>query len=423
MIQTYNRDMLVDVLPFTRQYEGEEVIIGRVETGTFLAVPPGAVEVLEALADGKSVGEAADLYREKHGEVPDLTDFLAILESKGIVKPAGSDESQSSLAASRNGVREDARRAPRPMRYHFSNFPQDVAQRIFSGPAIGFCFGLIAIGIALLIRDWSLMPGPRDLFFTDHRILIWTLLVFASYCSVVLHELAHMISARAIGVNSRLGFGNRLFDLVVETDLSGLWSVPKRQRYLPLLAGCLLDATLGALVVMLLYAHSVRWIGLSPIALRVWRGLLFTYVTRVFWQWFLFVRTDYYYVIATWLNCRNLMGDTENFLRNQMAIVFPWMRKVDQSGIPAAERRVIPGYAVVWIVGRIVAMYWFFSVTIPLASRYIVDLGHSLARFSANPSDFWDSLLLVFYFVVPIAIGVPIWLRSIARRWLGYQAA
>ena len=276
---------------------------------------------------------------------------------------------------------------------------------------------LMAVAFAALLRDPSLWPHGRDLYFTSHRTIIWTILVLFSYGSVVVHECAHVIATRAQGVNSRLGFGNRLWDLVVEADLSSLWSVPKRQRYLPLLAGSMLDAVIASLLVLLLYAHNHFGISIPPLRLQVLRAIMFTYMTRVMWQCFMFVRTDYYYVIATIFNCRNLMSDTEDFLRNEMARVIPRIRRVDQSIIPAFERRVISIYSLVWIGGRILAFTFFFSVTIPLGSRYIGNFAHTLsAGFAANGADVIDSALMMFYFIVPIAIGLPIWLASIGKR-------
>src|SRR5215470_18920970 len=91
---TYTRETFVTVHSFTRQPDGDEIIIGRKETGVFLAVPPEAVEVLEHLAQGKSVGEAADLYQQRYGEAPDLDDFLGLLESKGIVQSRKEDDEE-----------------------------------------------------------------------------------------------------------------------------------------------------------------------------------------------------------------------------------------------------------------------------------------------------------------------------------------
>jgi|SRR5579875_371714 len=408
-MSVYTQDAVVRVRPFSRQPEGDDVIIGRVETGVFLAVPPGAVEILDYLAEGKSVGEAADLYRQKHGEVPDLSDFLQILAIKGIIEDAEAEGKQA--PADRPN-----RQKHRPIHYHFENFPQPLARRIFSRPVLFGCLILIAIALAAYIHDPAVMPKLSDLYVSDHRTLIWSVLVVISYGSVVLHELSHVIAARAIGVSSRLGFGNRLWDLVIEADLTALWSVPKRKRYMPLLAGSLLDAVSASLCFFILYANRQHWLIIGPVLLRIIKLALLTYLTRVMWQGFLFVRTDYYYVIATLFNCRNLLSDTEAFLRNQIARIFPWVRKVDQSAIPISERRVIPIYAVVWVGGRIVALTWLFSVTIPLSRKYIVNVGHALGNgFFANPGNFIDSLLLFAIFILPIAIGLVLWIAGLIR--------
>src|SRR5436309_5786830 len=136
----YTSDTVVVVEPFIRQPDGDDVIIGRAETGVFLAISPEAVEVLDNLARGRSVGEAVALYHQKHGEAPDLDEFLELLETKGIVKPYGRNES--------GGTRDRMPLAQiRRMHYHFGNFPQSIAQQLFSRPAL--MFYLIVVALAL----------------------------------------------------------------------------------------------------------------------------------------------------------------------------------------------------------------------------------------------------------------------------------
>jgi putative peptide zinc metalloprotease protein len=406
----YTRDTVITVQPFTRQVEGEDVIIGRVETGVFLAIPPEAVELLDDLSQGKTIGEVSDLYLQKYGETPDLDDFLHLLETKGIVRP---------LVEGENGA-DRATTASAPVsrvRYHFSNFPQPLAQLLFSRPVVLGLLAVIILAVALAIRDPSLIPGPRDLYFPDRRALTWTILMVAIYTTVFLHELGHLIAARALGINSRIGLSHRLWYLIVETDLTGLWAVPKRQRYLPLLAGVLIDAVSGSLLLLLLFVHQEQWLTLSDFAVRLVRALIFTYVMRIVWQFFLFVRTDLYFVIVSFLNCRNLLKDTEGFLRNQLARILSFVHPVDQSAIPNSEQRVIRLYSLLWIGGRIFAFYLLFAVTLPVATLYIQDLSSTFRNgYSASPSDFVDALVLAAYFFIPLTLGFTLWLNSLMRR-------
>lgn len=245
--------------------------------------------------------------------------------------------------------------------------------------------------------------------------MLSTLLV-VTYSSVVLHEISHVIAARAQGVSSRLGVGNRLWAFVVEADLTGLWSVPKRQRYLPLLAGSLFDAIVSAGLVLLIFANKLALVNISPAIVHLLRAISLTYMTRILWQALFFVRTDYYYLIATFFDCRNLMSDTEDFLRNQAARLIRWIKPVDQSKIPMSERRVIPAYAFVWLLGRIIAFTYLFKITIPLVRHYTMSTIHAVQTgYSANPTNFVDSILMSFIFGLPFAAGMAMWLFGIAR--------
>lgn len=415
--EIYTRDTFVHVLPFTRQHEGDEVIIGRVETGVFIAVPSGAVEILDHLASGKSVGETADLYRDAYGQAPDLDDFLVALQAKGFIDPTSGAE-QAAFEESAPAYNDAPRKSPAPKRYHFGNFPQSLARRIFSWPMIALSALLIAFAVLLMARDHSLWPNRDTLYISDHRAIILSVLAVVSYISIILHELAHLIAARAVGVKSRIGFSRRMYDFVIETDLTGLWAVPKRQRYLPFLAGCLFDATIASFMVFLLCAHKKGWIAFSATSERIWLTLLLTYIARIFWECLVFVRTDYYYVLAIWLNCRNLLGDTEAFLKNQVARLLPWIGAVDQSAIPRRERKILPYFAVVWIVGRFVALYWLGVFILPLLYRYLADFAHSTAKYTINPAGFWQALGMVCIVIGPPILGLVMWVRSLqAPLW------
>src|SRR5262245_61432693 len=200
---------VVQVYPFTRQQEGDEVVIGRPETGTFLALPSEAVELLDRLAEGRRLGEVEAEYERIHGLRPDLADLLAVLESKGLVGPGASATGGDTTVAG----------LPKPVRYHFGNIPQSVA-RVFFGPAaLALYLGTIGVALALLIREPHLVPDRYSLYFADHKTLKLLLVVLVSYGSLFVHEFCHLLAARAVGVKSRFGISHRLWVLVAETDL------------------------------------------------------------------------------------------------------------------------------------------------------------------------------------------------------------
>ena len=404
----YSSDTRVTVYPFVRQPQGEEIVIGRVETGTFLALPPEALEVLDDLAAGKSIGEAQDLYNKRHGEIPDVADLIDYLGTKGLVKPKRAD-------GEADGVEESGSTAQ--TRYHFQGFPQNLAQRIF-GPAALLCAGMIvALGLLAAIWQPDVIPGPEAVYFAEDRALKILILSLFSYGTLFLHEMAHLVAGRALGVKSRIGIGRRMWVLVAETDLSGLWAVPKEKRYLPLVAGPILDAVSGSLLILFLVASPRLSMRPPAVVLELLRAMLFVYLMRLLWQLFFFVRTDFYYVFATYFDCKNLMQDVKQRIKNKLSRFFPRVSHRDQSTIPERERRVIGYYAYFWLAGRTLALSVFFTVSVPVTAKY---LGGITATFRdgyrAAPYAFLDALAVTVFSLIPLGAGVALWIRSFAAR-------
>ncbi len=404
---TYAKDIVLGTQSFTCQVDGEEAIVGNADTGVFLAVPAQAAELLQDLASGTSIGEALERYERKYGETPDIDDFLSVLEAKGIIQIQNADHAKDTPLPAALPVRK----------YHFGNFPQQAAQRLFSAPVLGACFALIAFALLAISRDQRLMPVPRDLVFPDHRSITWAILIAFDLAAIFAHELGHLVAARAQGVKSRMGVSNRLWDLVAETDLTGLWAVPKNKRYLPMLAGILVDAVSGSALIIVELAYENHLIAFSPFALRLVRALAISYLLRMLWECFMFVRTDVYYVIATIFNCKNLLADTEVFLKNQASRFIRRIKSADQSAIPASEMSVIKIYSVIWLAGRIWALLMLFWVTIPISIAYIRDLNHVFRTgYSANPANFADAAFLAAIFLLPTIAGLILWIRGLLIR-------
>jgi putative peptide zinc metalloprotease protein len=402
---------LVEVLPFTRQPEGDEVIIGRPETGIFLALPAEAIEILDDLAAGKSVGDAQESFIRIHHETPDIADLLGYLEGKGFVRKRDGESLVPNFAPATSSS------APPNLRYHFANIPESVARRAFGPTAMRLYLLLIGVAFALVAQVPSLIPSGRSLYFTESRTAKVLIILFVSIFSIFVHEFCHLLAARAAGVKSRIGIGNRLWILVAETDLTGLWAVPRNKRYLPLLAGPVSDGVFASLIIIPLYARAAGHLSLPPGVVEIARASLLICLARLLWQCFFFVRTDFYYVITTFFGCKSLMRDTQVFLQNQVARLFPSVPQTDQSRIPSAELRVIKAYSILWLLGRGLAFLSLFFITFPALSGYLRDMMKVLERGStSNPYDVVDILVVSMVNLIPLTLGLSLWLASLMKR-------
>ena len=198
--------------------------------------------------------------------------------------------------------------------------------------------------------------------------------------------------------------------------MTGIWAVPRKYRYLPLLAGPLVDLTLASLMILLLYLAHQEWIQLSHRTVMLVRATVLIYFFGLIWQCYFFVRTDLYYVIANFFRCKNLMGDTEHFLCNQVARLLPWIHRRDQSHIPLSEMRTIRAYSIVWLLGRILALALLFFIQIPLGWRYLSALlGISAPTTEANFAAY--NPLTITLFLLAFGTGLWMWLRGLRRSW------
>lgn len=414
----FTREARVQIFPFSRQPDGDLVVIGRPETGKFVALPPDAVEVLDHLAAGKTVGEAQDLYREKYGEVPDMQDFLGVLGEKGLIADACGTAAPAGLDGSAGQAGEAGAQAAggAHLRFHFTSVPQGFARMLFNPVTVtGSCL-LAAFALWLARLEPSILPSGNALRFETDRTAKTLLLFLIVGLTVFAHEMGHLLAARAAGVQSRLGIGNRMWVLVAETDLTGLWSLPRRQRYLPLLAGPLVDLVSGSLLMIMLYCRERGWISLPPAVAELARALIFAYAFGLLWQCFFFVRTDLYYVLATLCGCKSLMADTRGLLHNLLARIFPRLGVIDQSNIPEHEMRVIRNYLPVLLSGRILALFMLLRITVPLVGGYVSDMAGAIRDRARTGYAYWDTVAVSVCYLLPILFGSALWMREVARQ-------
>ncbi|HJT57301.1 MAG TPA: hypothetical protein VJ761_12450 [Ktedonobacteraceae bacterium] len=408
----YLTQMCIHVFPFTQQPDGEEMIIANAAQSSFLSLPTSAVDILLWLAEGKTVGEAQALYEQKYGDYPDIDELLALLESEGFVSSQSASEGAlNTPSASGAGPRISS---------HFTWISENTARLLFSLPVLVGCFLLIGVALALLLAQPSLFPSANVLVFKQHPfVLLFCLFVF-NYFAVFFHEIAHLTAARALGIPARLSLGNRLWALVVQTDVTGIWMVPRRKRYLVVLAGPLLDAVSASLLVVALFSERHGWLSFSPLLTAFCQAVLYSYFLRLLWECYFFVRTDFYYVFVTLFKCKNLMQDTQSFLANHLTRVLPIFRYRDLSAIPAREMTIIRLYALLWLVGRFASFYTLFFISLPVLWGYGVNIVQALANHSPlehlSPFDLVSWIAVTLIIIANQGSGLLLWVRSLLKK-------
>jgi len=287
-------DQPLHLHPLTFLEEGDEVTAGRADIDSYGMFPADGAALLRRLAAGSPPNEAAAWYTEQYGERVDISEFLEVLDELRLI--VGEGETTKPAAKVRW---------------------QGLGRAVFSRPAWACYALLVAAAVAEMIREPYLLPDYHHLFFTRSSLVLLTLgIVLGQVPWLMLHEAFHALAGRRLGLNSTLRVGRRFYYVVFVTSMDGLVTVPRRQRYLPFLAGMLLDLlAIAALTLGAAPLHDAT--GAGALCYRLLLSMAFGVVLRFTWQFYFFLRTDLYYFAATLLGCNDLQAAAKQVLTDR----------------------------------------------------------------------------------------------------------
>ncbi|HIW61235.1 MAG TPA: hypothetical protein H9881_02150 [Candidatus Stackebrandtia excrementipullorum] len=314
--------------------EGEEMTVGRPDIDAYVHLPRDGAELLKRLADGDTPEQAAAWYAEAYGETVDMSDFLETLEELEFL---ADDDTEVTTAE--------------PVRW------QRLGAALFSRWGLAaVTLIVVAAGIVLTQRP-DLIPHYSHAFYTPSLIVVMLTLFLGQFPFLFLHEGAHALAGRKLGLKSRLRVSRRFYFIVFETSMDGLVSVPRGKRYVPILAGVISDLTATALLIIVAASTGGLIAGVS-MALALGTAM------RILWQCYFFLRTDLYYLTVTVLGCKNLHATSRDLLLRRLRRLFG--RPVGEP-ISATEtdRRAARWYSWLLLLGYAVMIFSLGYVVVP----------------------------------------------------------
>ncbi|MEU6790627.1 hypothetical protein ABZ907_02910 [Nonomuraea wenchangensis] len=393
----------VRLRPLTVVEEGDEVLVGDPATGTFVAMPAVGGVLISALLRGASAEEAAAEAEAFAGEPVDLPSFVATLAELGFLDDRPDAE------------RRAVRTAPIQMRRWIAGVSRRMARPFFGRAAWACYLALALFCLAVFVTSPSLFPSPeRDAFLLDDVGLSVLLLMPFVLVSTALHEGGHWLAARAIGVRSRFGVDRRMMLLVLETDLSQLWTVPRRLRYGPLLGGIAVDVVVLSLLLAarLLILHGV-WSPAPAVdaTLAVW---VFVKLAGLLWQCMVFLRTDLYAVLVNALGCRDLWRVKTLLLRRAFGRLTP-AQAAELVAAGPTDIRAGRWFRWVWLAGFAGVLAWFVFFVLPVVAAALAWTADRLVLGPFEPR-FWYALLCAALLLGPYALALFLAVRERVRR-------
>lgn len=360
--------------------EGDEVVVGRVDTGSYAVLPADGAALLDHLAAGMPPERAAAWYEEEYGEPVDVAEFLETLVELGFVKENGAEPA-----------------AVAPVRF------RRLGRAAFAAPA-WFCYAAVVLAwVVVAVGHDDVRPDPGQFFFTGSVLVVQLVITFGQLPLIFLHEAFHTLAGRRLGLPSRLGISNRYLYIVFETRMNGLLSVPREKRYLPFVAGMVCDVVVLALLG--LTAHLTRTPdGTLSVVGEIAMAFAFTVVMRIVWQFQLYLRTDLYYVFATALRCHDLHDASTALLRNRVWRLLGRPHKVVDEERWSAHDRAAGRWYGPFVAGGVVVMLLLTVLgSLPVVLGYF---GIVAAHLGSGRVDlyFWDAVLSLVVNVGQLAL-------------------
>jgi hypothetical protein len=351
--------------------EGTNYIVGNSISGVYVDVPEIGALIITWLQAGSGIADCEARAATLMGQPVDVTSFLRQLEDEHVLgQPL---------------ARHRPEKAPRGAR---------AGRLLFGATGMWAQVGLGLTGAALIIGNPGLRPSPADFNVGGSPLAsLLTATVISCLCTF-LHEAAHVLAAASEGVRSTLSIGRRMYFITAQTDLTRLWSLPRRQRYRPLIAGITIDAAMTGLLVICQAAgpqlNEISWIRMAIV-------LQLSALTA---QSALFMRTDLYAILATFSGSRALW-------RTKTAVLHSWLGK------PTTEDTEVLGqstpkelswarrYLALYIPGLALAGWYLVEVTLPGVFQILQLAIGELARPDFSSATTWAAVASVVLVVLP----------------------
>jgi putative peptide zinc metalloprotease protein len=289
--------------------DGDGYVLGSQRSPDYVAVPDIGGQVVRWLQDGTSLDECGRRAAELAGQPVDVAGFIDGLTQAGLL--AADDQTADGQAEAGQAEAGQAEAGQAEAGQAEASLPvpagvagwKHAAGRVLFGPAGLAVQGLLGtIVVAAMIGLPRVRPAYADAIPATVPLVSIAVIAVLGIALGLAHEFAHVLAAWAAGVPSRVSVSRRMIAVVFQTDLTRLWSVPRRSRIVPLLAGIVFDAAaVGVLVVL-----EVTLPGAPPLFVHLIRAVVFLNVSAIAFQFLIFLRTDVYALFVLAAGCKHL---------------------------------------------------------------------------------------------------------------------
>ncbi|PTJ54828.1 hypothetical protein BU006_13755, partial [Mammaliicoccus sciuri] len=133
------------------------------------------------------------------------------------------------------------------------------------------------------------------------------LIIIVSWILLLLHEMGHYYAAIRFNIKPTFKISVRLFWIVIEANVNRLWEKEKKEKYITFSAGVFVESTI------LFFCSLFLILNIQNNLIRL---IIFIILYRLLWQLLIFLRTDLYFIVITYLGTNSLHFRIMSSLKN-----------------------------------------------------------------------------------------------------------
>ncbi|MGQ3479719.1 hypothetical protein [Paenibacillus sp. TY11] len=383
---------VVDAHHLTIQGDGEEYTVGDPNQSIFIRIPVEGKNAIE-LMDGKSSLNEIQEKLQRNGNIEvDLVDFVQTLVELNLIHKI---DNQVLVEITEH--------------QKISEYKKKLGMIFFNRITYLIYSVSFIISLILILLHPNLVPHYKDYFIFENSVGLSLLVLFViSWLLTIIHESGHYLSASALGVPVNFKINIRWFWMVIEANMNALWSVDKRKRFVPFLAGMAWDSVILLLAILVqIYYYNVEFV------VDLSRLVVLLQIYKFLWHLLIFFKTDLYYVLITVTNSSNLLSHAILYLK----ILIGFKKKTDPywSNLSVKEQRISKLFSAIYVSGIVSAIVLFSFYSVP---------GFFMASSSAFTSinvnhwsslKFWDGMIVILITAFNLflwSLGALNWLKA-----------
>ncbi len=383
--QLFNNSSKLKLFKLIKRREDNYYICGRKETEIYISTSEIGYQIIRLIEQGYKVSEIKKSIYKKYGSY-NVDRFINYLIEQGYVDKINNKKLKEKI---------------KKIRPILKFVDPKYIKWLFSKPMYLTYLIIFFSSFFILIFNPSYFPVRTDYFISQRFIILLPIIFIVSWVLVLLHELMHFFAAKSHNLPAEIGVSNRLFYLVVSTDITSMYALKRENRFRIILAGVFTDIIVLSIAVILLFLNNQNLIHFSILFYNTLKFVVLAEFLGVLWQFLFFLRTDIYYTIENLVKVYNLHEKTDLFVKNEFYKLF-FKHHHSSHFENKNEKNIVHVYSILFLVGIFILFYNFFYYYIPITLELISSSLKNIYTgiIQNNYLLFYDSMIFVIFFLI-----------------------